>query len=175
MHIRTRSADGPRAWRSRAIALVASLLMALSVVAPAQAEDAMPLPLTESTVEATTITIPGTTSTSSVITCTINAQHPHDSSHVGGTVNGVATISCSQAVSSLSITVELWYQDAAVVAGPTSKSNFGRAFIKHNAATTCVPGYYRTVATGRVVFPPGYVPPSGTVGHYSPLIFVDCA
>lgn len=150
-------------------AATACLLSAGLAPSTAPAEPATPV---GSIVDTLRSTLPGTDSTQSVITCTIQAQYPHDSSHVPGTVNEVGTITCTSPVSSLSITVELYY--SGVLVASSSKSNGGQAFIAHNAATSCVPGYYQGRATGYVVFPPGYVPPSGFIGHTSPSVFVDC-
>lgn len=111
----------------------------------------------------------GTTNT---ITCRITTEYPHDSHHVAGTVNVRGWITCTSAVSSLSITTDLYYVAAKVAS--RSASNFGQAFIQTNASTTCVPGYYQGKSRGTVVFPPGYVPQSAVIAHDSPLIFVDC-
>lgn len=156
-----------RAYRFVVAAAAAGLLLIGLGAPPASASAQVP------TVPSVIGGLPGTgDSLESVITCTIQAQYPHDSSHVAGTANVVGTISCTAPVSSLSITVELYYE--GVLVSSSSKSNAGQAFISHNAATTCVPGYYQGRATGYVVFPPGYVPPSGFIGATSPSVFVDC-
>lgn len=107
-----------------------------------------------------------------VISCTLAIQNPHNSTHVIGTVNVVATWTCTEPVSSLAMTVSL-FLDGVLVA-QMSFSNAGQAFLQGNAAQTCVPGAYFGQATGTVVFPPGYDPPEGSGTVQSPTILITC-
>lgn len=95
------------------------------------------------------------------ITCTLNVQNPHNSSHVAGTVNVVATITCDAPVSALAINVGLYF-NGALVASSGPVTNAGSAFIQGNAAVPCANGTYTGGATGAVIFPAGFSPPSGT-------------
>lgn len=115
---------------------------------------------------------PTTVAAQTTITCTLAIQNPHNSSHVPGTVNVVATWTCTAPVSSLSISVQLFLNGVQVASG--ANSNAGQAFLQGNAATTCVPGEYFGTASGTVVFPPGFVPPSGSGSVGSPTVLITC-
>jgi hypothetical protein len=106
------------------------------------------------------------------ISCTLSIGNPHKSTHVPGTVNVVATWTCTAPVSSLSMTVRLFRNGVRVA--QRSFSNSGRSFLSGNAAASCVSGNYRGNATGTVVFPPGYEPPSSTLFVRSPLKSITC-
>jgi hypothetical protein len=97
----------------------------------------------------------------STITCTAKANDPHDSSHVGGTVNFVGSISCTAPVASLKMTLYL-YWDGYLQASKT-KSNAGYASISNNVAAACTSGGWQGTTYGTVTFPAGYTPHSGTV------------
>jgi hypothetical protein len=107
------------------------------------------------------------------ITCTLAVQYPHNSTHVPENVNVVATIACTAPVSELGITVGLYFNGALVASG--TNTNAGSPAIQGNAATPCVSGTYTGGAVGAVIFPPGYVPPEGSMGEvYSPSIAITC-
>lgn len=108
----------------------------------------------------------------STITCTLSIANPHQSGHVPGTVNVVATWSCTSAVSSLSMTVTLFRNGSQVAQG--SFANAGKASLKGNAATPCVSGSYYGTAQGTVVFPPNYEPPSSTLFVQSATVSITC-
>lgn len=96
----------------------------------------------------------------STITCTAQVQNPHNSTHVGGTVNVVATIKCTGAVSSLALRVGL-YLNGSLISSSTV-SNAGKATIQGNAAKACKSGTYTGMASWATVFPPTYVPPTAS-------------
>jgi hypothetical protein len=107
------------------------------------------------------------------ITCTLQVQNPHNSSHVKGTVNVVATIGCTAPVSGLAIAVGLYRNGTLVSTG--SNSNVGSASIQANAAIACTTATYTGAADGAVIFPPGYEPPEGEFPLvYSPSIPISC-
>jgi hypothetical protein len=90
-----------------------------------------------------------------IITCSLTIDYPHESSHVPATVNVVAHWSCTSAVASLSMSVQLFY--AGLQIGSGRASNTGQASLNGNAAATgCISGYYSGAVVGSVVFPPGY-------------------
>ncbi len=109
------------------------------------------------------------------ITCTLKINFPHKSTHFPGTVNVVGTIGCSAAVSRLSIRVGLYFNGhlkAQKLVNSTHKSN-----VQSNAALPCFNGTYEGAATGLVIFPPGFSPPSSDFGGKvvrSPAKFIEC-
>jgi hypothetical protein len=115
---------------------------------------------------------PTSAAAQTTITCTLAIQNPHNSSHVPGTVNVVATWACTAPVSELSIDVQLFLDGVQV--GQGSNANAGSAALQANAAATCVPGQYFGTAQGSVVFPPGFVPPSGSASVQSPTVLISC-
>ncbi len=113
--------------------------------------------------------------TDSEITCQLKANNPHNSTHVPGTVNMVATIICTGPVSQLSINAGLYYNGSLIATG--SKSNSGSATVQANAATSCVSGTYQGGATGSVVFPSGYEPPTSNFNGqqgWSTAVSIKC-
>jgi hypothetical protein len=118
---------------------------------------------------------PAQTSTvapAATITCTLQVNYPHKSSHVRGSVNVTATITCTAPVSSLAMQVGL-YRNGALVARNTV-SNAGSAYLWGNAATPCVSATYVGAASGAIRFPPGFSPPTGSVYGQSPAIGITC-
>jgi hypothetical protein len=109
----------------------------------------------------------------SVIVCTINVQFPHKSSHVPGTVNEVATVTCTSPVSELALNVGMYFNGVLKVSLPFD--NAGSAFIQGNVATPCVSGTYVGTADAAVLFPPGYEPPEGFIPqNYSAPQVIKC-
>lgn len=118
---------------------------------------------------------PAQTSTvapAATITCTLQVNYPHKSTHVPGMVNVTATLRCTAPVSSLSMVVGL-YRNGSLVSS-NRVSNAGSAFLAGNSATPCVSATYVGAARGGIVFPPGFSPPSGTVYAQSPAIGIRC-
>lgn len=107
----------------------------------------------------------------SVISCSAKANNPHDSSHVGGTVNFVGSVTCSSPVASIRMTLTLlWdgYEQAAKTNG-----NSGQATLSNNVAAPCSSGGWQGSVVGTVVMPPGYLPQSGTVSASS-VVSISC-
>ena len=99
----------------------------------------------------------------SSITCTISIDNPHKSTHVPTTVNVVShwNLRCDRA--------EANTRHQAVPRSATSRFGTFRgervpSVLNGNAAASCVNGQYLGEATGTVVFPLGYNPPSGSAG-----------
>ncbi len=91
---------------------------------------------------------------SSVITCTLKVNYPHNSTHVGGTVNVTSEIKCTSNVDSIYLSTGL--------RGAQSSNGWSQKFITNyhssNAAATCKNGTYWGVGSGTVTFPSGYSP-----------------
>lgn len=154
-------------------------LSALAVVLVAQPASAAPVGPETATVVAVPASNSGpvapdsTTAITSTITCTAQIQYPHNSSHVPGTVNVVATVSCDAPVTSINMTVNLYYN--AVQVASQSFSTAGSAFLQGNAAQDpCLPGAYQGTASGTIVFPPGYVPSPQSFDIASPVVPISC-
>ena len=95
------------------------------------------------------------------ITCTATANNPHDSSHVGGTVNFVGSVSCTAPVASLKLTLSLYWD--GYLQASNIKSNAGFASISNNVAAPCTSGGWQGTTYASVVFPPGFSPASGVI------------
>jgi len=109
----------------------------------------------------------------SVITCTPNVQNPHNSTHVGGTVNVVVTLSCTSAVPYISIRAAL-YRNGALVKDSGAKAVYGSAFAQNNAAVTCSSATYQGWMSYYVEFPPGYSPASGASSGFGNSVYITC-
>ena len=98
-----------------------------------------------------------------VIVCTAIANNPHDSKHVGGTVNFVGKLSCTYPVASLTMTLYLYWngylQDGA------TNSNRGAASLSNNVAAACTSGAWQGSTVGEVKFPAGYTPSGGVISN----------
>lgn len=115
------------------------------------------------------------------IACEIKAHNPHKSSHVPGSINTSATLSCSSNVSALSMSVSLWREDPGVgwrVVQTGSNSNAGRNVLQASSGgfVACETGkFYQGTAAGTITFPPGYSPPTAVVADDTDLIsFPTC-
>lgn len=121
-----------------------------------------------------TATITGTNlSSANVITCTGQAQYPHKSSHVPGTVNVVATVSCTAAVTSIGIRAAL-YRNGALVKDSGAKYVYGTSFAQNNAAETCHNATYQGWMSFTVTFPPGYSPATGAGSDWGSSVSITC-
>lgn len=110
----------------------------------------------------------------STITCSLKINHPHRSSHNIAAVNVVATWTCKpRAVAQLSMTVKL-FTFAGVEQGSDSFKNKNKAKLTGHADSPCIPDWYYGTADGKVVFPSGYSPHSGTLHVQSATVFVLC-
>jgi hypothetical protein len=110
------------------------------------------------------------------INCTLNVQYPHASSHVGGTVNDIATVTCNAPISALQTTLALYYWSGStwVLANFSSNGNFGQASLTTQVAAACVSGIWVGEATAYGVAPPGYYPPTASDTEVSPEVSISC-
>ena len=110
----------------------------------------------------------------SAILCTVSIDNPHNSSHVGGTVNVVSHISCSPGslMALLSLDTQLWRSGGQVAANHGQVAGF--YWLDNNAAVGCVSGGYVGNATARLTPPPGYTPASASATVSSPLVTIAC-
>lgn len=106
----------------------------------------------------------------SVITCTLKVNYPHNSTHVGGTVNVTSEIKCSSNVDSIYISTGL--RGAQSSNGWSQK--FNTNYHSSNAAATCKNGTYYGVGSGTVTFPSGYSPRVQNVSGSGAVRTVDC-
>lgn len=92
------------------------------------------------------------------IRCSLNVQNVHASSHVSGTINGVARIDCNGPAGQLQIHYSLIRLSPATQWGGPSKTNGGYSSIQTNRAVPCDqgPAQFRGWAQGMIAPPPGY-------------------
>lgn len=115
-----------------------------------------------------------------VINCQLQAQTPHNSSHVGGTINEIGTIECDAGVSSMTISVDLYKRVCTpdcswrLMKSSAPKLVFGSRRVQHNVAINCASGTYRGAMTGTVVFPPRYTPSAESGGAWSATRALTC-
>jgi hypothetical protein len=115
-----------------------------------------------------------------VINCELQAQAPHNSSHVPGTINEIGTIVCDANVSSLTISVDLYKRVCTpdctwrLMASSPAKLVLGKRSVQQNVAIACSPGTYRGAATGTVVFPPRYTPSAESGSAWSGTRALTC-
>jgi hypothetical protein len=108
-----------------------------------------------------------------VITCTQVTQNPHKSTHVPGTVNVVTVLTCTAPVPQINIRAAL-YRGGALVRDSGQKSVYNSRTAQHNAAVTCVNGTYQGWGSTGILFPPGYVPPTGTTSDWGNAVSITC-
>ena len=115
----------------------------------------------------------GRASAQAAITCTLQVNNPHQSSHVPGNVAVGATWTCTAPVASLAMDLRLIRNGVQKVAEQPC-ADAGVSFLPCNTGTTCLPGLYQGIATGTVEFPPGFVPPSGGGTARSNQVPITC-
>lgn len=95
----------------------------------------------------------------STITCTLQAQYPHTSTHVPGTINAVATNGCSGFVTTIKLQSALYYGSTGNLAafGPLVTVTGGAA-AQSNVSISCITGSFFQKAFTTVTWPPGYSP-----------------
>lgn len=105
--------------------------------------------------------------------CTIKANYPYDSSHVGGTVNATMTVSCSgPKPKRISITTRLDRINGTHESKNTVTKNKGTA--QSNAALPCKKGKYQTSGVASITFQAASVPNQKTVELASPVKGLGC-
>jgi hypothetical protein len=135
-----------------------------------------PVMTAAATYSATVTSSPGGSAASGpfaiVIVCSISVQNPHPSSHVGGTVNVIARTQCSAPVASLEMVMALARN--GVIVGQATNANGGSSSLQNNVAVRCVSGTYQGAAEAGIVFPAGFVPPTGIIANVSALVPIKC-
>jgi hypothetical protein len=102
------------------------------------------------------------------INCTIHVQNPHNSTHVPGTINVVATVNCTAAVAHIALFVTLYKNGA--YAGSGANDVYFTASDSENAAAGCTIGqYYYATASAEIWYPSG--PPQWTNVVNSPTFY----
>jgi hypothetical protein len=111
------------------------------------------------------------------ITCSLNVQNVHGSTHVAGTINGIASISCTRVAGSLQIHYSMIrLSPYAQWAGP-SRTNGGHSSITTNRAIPCSEGRaaFRGWAQGIISPPPGYsLSGPASTNAYGNISYVEC-
>jgi hypothetical protein len=109
-----------------------------------------------------------TPAAAAAITCRIQVQNPHNSTHVPGTINVVATVNCTGQVSHIASFVTLYKNGAYAGSGANDVYNTSSDSV--NAAAGCVIGqdYYAT-ASAEIWYPSG--PPQWTNIVNSPTYY----
>ena len=108
----------------------------------------------------------------SSVFCDSQVHYPHKSMHFPGTVNVLATVTCTSSIPQIRMTVML-ERDGVQVASSTV-SNSGSAVLSGHAATPCVNGTYQGRASATVTFPPGIIPIIRTRNKTSKQIPIIC-
>lgn len=92
------------------------------------------------------------------ISCALNVQHVHGSTHVAGTINGVARVDCTAPAGALQISYSLIRLAPYAQWGGPTKTNTGWSFVQTNRAVPCGegPAQFRGWAQGIIAPPPAY-------------------
>ncbi|MFF5706603.1 hypothetical protein ACFY7H_29570 [Streptomyces sp. NPDC012794] len=100
-------------------------------------------------------------------------QRPHNSTHVPGTVNVVVTVTCSGAVPEITTRAAL-YKNGQLGNQSQLRTQRNTRSGQNNAAVRCSPGNYRGWMYFKVVFPPGYQPPTGSANGLGQEVPISC-
>jgi hypothetical protein len=111
-------------------------------------------------------------SPNATITCKVQIQNPHNSSHVRGTVNVVTTVKCTARVADIKLNVQLYHNGRQVAARGFNRA--GVSSLQGNAAHACASGSYQGRAQVTVAFPPGYKPPVERASVASRTVNIHC-
>jgi len=119
-------------------------------------------------------TIRSTESPGYTIVCDVSVDDPHNSSHVPGTVNVVASVSCPGPIENITLQAHLLQPPpGSTINGRTV---YGIQNISANAAnTSCINGTYQGHATGSLTFPPGYSPHTESINVYGISKAITCS
>ena len=164
-----------RGWMARsgiALAAVTTLLASVMVGSAPAATDSGPLSVTVAASPAAEEGARSAAALAPVITCEIQAQNPHNSTHVPGTVNVVGTTRCDHPVASILMRIVLYKNGTPVASGISGRVVGASAQV--NAATPCSPGVYTGLVAFWIVFPPLYFPPSGVGLVRSSSVSITC-
>ena len=103
----------------------------------------------------------------------MNTQYPHKSTHVPGTVNVVTVVTCTAPVPQINIRAAL-YRNGILVKDSGQKAVYNSPSAQNNAAVTCSNGSYQGWGSFGVLFPPGYVPQTGTGSDWGSVASTTC-
>ncbi|HEX6537720.1 MAG TPA: hypothetical protein VF155_00885 [Candidatus Dormibacteraeota bacterium] len=106
------------------------------------------------------------------INCNLVVANPHQAAKAPHTVRVVANWTCTAAVHSISMTLSL--SENGTTQAHKSCSNTGMAALRCAVSAACVKGVAFGTATGTVVAPPGYQPPSFSGTAKSNSVFLTC-
>lgn len=161
---------------SASIGLATTALIGLAAV-PAGAASSAPTAAAPASVESTGAHAASLSSAPSgaakAIVCTPQVQNPHNSSHVNGTVNIVVTLKCTSAVPQINIRAALYF-DGRLVKQSGQRTVRNSSSAKNNAAVPCRSGTYQGWMSFGVLFPPGYVPPTGASSGFGRAVPISC-
>ncbi|MEV8536880.1 hypothetical protein [Streptomyces sp. NPDC051211] len=90
-----------------------------------------------------------------------------------GTVNVVVTVSCTAPVPEITTRAAL-YKNGQLVNQSTLRSQRNTRTAQNNAAVRCSPGNYRGWMYFKVVFPPGYNPPTASANGFGQEVALSC-
>jgi hypothetical protein len=110
-----------------------------------------------------------------VITCSIQVQHAHGSTHVTGTVNVVSTVTCTGTVQVISQQTALYKVGGSSWWGNTN-TQANVSSLQTNASTSCAqsPGAFYGAAVTTITFPRGYTPNPQHTDAYGATTNVVC-
>ncbi|MBT2385885.1 hypothetical protein [Streptomyces sp. ISL-11] len=173
-----------RTWRMAAAAASMAVLAFAGGTSPAGASGVMAAdPSAPATVPAGRAPDPGGSveagksgsdaDASAVIRCEGQVQRPHNSTHVPGTVNVVVTVSCTAPVPQITTRAAL-YKNGQLVNQSTLRTQTNTRTAQNNAAVRCSPGNYRGWMYFKVVFPPGYQPPTSSANGLGQEVSITC-
>ncbi|WP_412074818.1 hypothetical protein ACLF6K_01385 [Streptomyces xanthophaeus] len=90
-----------------------------------------------------------------------------------GTVNVVVTVSCTAPVPEITTRAAL-YKNGQLVKQSTLRTQPNTRTAQNNAAVPCSPGNYRGWMYFKVVFPPGYNPPTASANGFGQEVALSC-
>ncbi|TDE98951.1 hypothetical protein EXU48_01785 [Occultella glacieicola] len=96
-----------------------------------------------------------------MITCHLSVNDPHNSSHVGGTINVAVKVNCTAAVPSISIRAQLRDLTNGRSATSVWTSGWNTNYHANTAALICKAGTYQGAGYASVIFPVGFNPSTG--------------
>jgi hypothetical protein len=115
------------------------------------------------------------------IVCHLSVANPHKSTHVPGTINVVATLSCTGLNPAYSsVTVQLYKIvctpgcNAVAYGAAGSASGRYKQSISANSAGPCTSGQYYGAAYGYVQAPPGVNPPTANLEAAGQTVSISC-
>ena len=116
-----------------------------------------------------------------VLRCHLAVADPHNSHHVNGRINVVATLSC-KGLNAASMTVSVVLAKTVCTPGchTVNVGNVGTASVTYkpsvsaSSSVSCSPGKYFGTAAGTLVAPPGVKPPTGHLEASSKTVSITC-